>query len=144
MPKLSRAEREAVEEARRGPMLADLRLCCVTWRWCQFPKNGAPPRPNSALGSHLPEPEKEWWMVYGRAKVRIKRPTPTPEGLDAMDRWLPRIVFNLSREQRGAIFGTLGLGLGYRSCARMMGCSHEQVRRQREAALDILQRLGPT
>lgn len=138
--RLSRDEWLAMQEARRGPMLADIRLACATWRWLQFPRHGAPLKPERALGSRLPEPAREWWMVYGRHHPEPKRPQPTPEGLDAIDRWLPAIMFKLEREERGALFGQLGLNLSFRAIGRMMGMSHETARRRFERALDVVER----
>ncbi len=121
-------------------MLADIRLACETLRWSQFPRHGAPQKPERALGSHLPEPAREWWMVYGRHHVKPKRPQPTPEGLDALERWLPAIMFKLERPQRGVLILRLGFNLSFRSIARVIGtCSHETTRRWFEAALDAVE-----
>lgn len=79
-------------------------------------------------------------MVYGRHHPEPKRPQPTPEGMDALDRWLPAIMFKLEREERGTLFGQLGLNLSFRTIGRMMGTSHETARRRFERALDVVER----
>lgn len=142
MTKLTHRQWLDAQEQEVAARIADLRLACETWRWTQFPKYGAPPRPNKALGSHLLEPTPEWWMTYGKYMAKKNRPQPTRAGLDALDRWLHLLSFKLERQDRGIVLFHLGWNASWRKVAKMLGgtISHEHARNRYARAIDVLVR----
>lgn len=121
-------------------LLEELRACCWAWRWAKFPRHGAPPSAERALGCHLPQGASEPWAEgYGREEVRKARPEPTAEEMEAFWRWSPLILTKLDRRDRTVVLLHLGWRMSFRTLARVVGTmSHETARGRFGVALDLL------
>lgn len=122
----------------REQLIHEMERACRTLRRMKFPKNGAPPKVESALGCHLPEPLRDWRQGdWPSDLTRITREPPTMQDIDHHDRWFP-LLYKAPEKDRGLVYVRLAYGMGWRRVGSYVGCSHEQARRQFEGAIDII------
>lgn len=119
----------------REQLIIELERACRTLRRMKFPKNGAPPKVESALGCHLPEPMPDRHTAYGADTVRLTRVLPTMDDLDHFDRVWPWL-FHAPMRDRALVYVRLAYGMGWRKVGRLSACSHEDARRRFDGAVD--------
>lgn len=123
----------------REQVIYELERACRTLRRMKFPKNGAPPKVESALGCHLPEPMPDRNTAYGADTVKMTRVLPTMDDLDHFDRVWPWL-FHAPLRDRGLVYVRLAYGMGWRKVGRICDCSHETARYRFEEALAAIAR----
>jgi len=120
----------------------ELERACRTLRRMRFPRHGAPPTVERALGAHLPEPVPDRFTAYGAEEVRQTRVLPTADDLDHFDQVWPWL-FHAPLRDRGLVYVRLAYGMGWRKVGRICDCSHEAARyRFDEAMAEIARRVG--
>lgn len=117
----------------------ELERACRTLRRMRFPRYGAPPRPESALGAHVPEPVPDRFTAYGADPVKTTRVLPTADDLDHFDRVWPWL-FHAPLRDRGLVYVRLAYGMGWRKVGRLCDCSHEAARYRFEEAIEQIAR----
>lgn len=123
----------------REQLIIELERACRTLRRMKFPKNGAPPKVESALGCHLPEPMPDRNTAYGADAVKMTRVLPTMDDLDHFDRVWPWL-FHAPMRDRGLVYVRLAYDMGWRKVGRICDCSHEAARYRFEEAMDAIAR----
>lgn len=124
----------------REQIIIELERACRTLRRMKFPRHGAPPKVESALGCHLPEALPDRFTAYGVEPERVTRILPSMADIDHHDRWFP-LVYKSGDPALIYVrlaLGAEGIGLGWRKVGRLCNCSHEQARRRFEDAIDTV------
>lgn len=123
----------------REDLMMELERACRTLRRMKFPRNGAPPSVNWALGSHMPEPLPDRNTAYGSSPERLTRIQPTKDDLDHFDRTWPWML-KAPEADRSVVFVRLAFDIGWRRVGKIFGCSHETARYRFNRALDEIAR----
>lgn len=121
----------------REQLIIELERACRTLRRMKFPKNGAPPKVESALGCHLPEPLPDRHTAYGQEPAKSTLVLPTMADIDHHDKWFP-LLYKAPEKERGLLYVRLAYDMGWRRVGNYVGCSHEQARRRFEDAIDTI------
>lgn len=121
-------------------LIAHLVRACDTLKRMSFPKNGAPPSVDRALGAHGPEPIHERWD-YASDKTKLNVTRPSAEDISHFDRWWPLILSVLDqRTQAHAIVIGRCWGYPWAKVARKAGCDYRTARARYDMAIRAIGR----